>query len=297
MAAASELRLAAGALAVDLVPGIGGSVAALRWQGADVLRPLSPADRSAGNVLGVAIFPMLPVANRIAGNAFRFEGKTHGVAGNNPPERFHVHGTGWHLPWTVAAASATAARLTLAHAGRPWSYRATQDFTLSGDGLGMRLAIENTGDTRMPFGLGWHPWFPRDPGTRLRFRATRFYLEEPEGVSGDPVGLPAELDFAAGAPLPAGWRNNCYGGWDGEATITLTSRGLALHMTATPGLGHLQFYADPAKTFFCLEPQSMASGALNRSGGLADPAQGAILLGPGERAEVGLRLTVTAENT
>lgn len=38
-------------------------------------------------------------------------------------------------------------------------------------------------------------------------------------------------------------------------------------MTATPELGHLQFYADPAKPYFCLEPQSMASGAFNRPSG------------------------------
>ncbi|MBA3325829.1 MAG: aldose 1-epimerase [Rhodobacteraceae bacterium] len=266
MAAASELRLAAGPLSIDLAPGIGGSVGALRWRGRNVLRPLSEADRAAGDVLGVAAFPMLPVANRIAGNAFRFEGRAFAVAANNPPERFHVHGTGWRAAWTVAEASPTTARFDLVQT-EPWPFRASQSFTPTADALDLRLTLENAGRERAPFGFGWHPWFPRDPDAQLRFRASRFYLEEPEGVSGDAISLPPELDFSTGAQLPTGWRNNCYGGWDGHATVTLPARGLALEMTATPELGHLQFYADPAKPYFCLEPQSMASGAFNRPSG------------------------------
>ena len=54
-------------------------------------------------------------------------------------------------------------------------------------------------------------------------------------------------------------------------------------MTAEPVFGHLMVYADPARPFFCVEPQSNASGAFNRAGGFEDPAEGIRILEPGER--------------
>src|SRR5262249_13503489 len=100
MDAISDLiTLDAGDLAIGLVPAIGGSLAHFRKGGIDLMRPLSPADLAANNVLGVAMFPMVPYANRIAGNAFDFGGRTWAFQPNNPPERFNVHGTGWHSAW------------------------------------------------------------------------------------------------------------------------------------------------------------------------------------------------------
>ena len=60
------------------------------------------------------------------------------------------------------------------------------------------------------------------------------------------------------------------------------SRGVHLAIVADPVFGHLMVYADPAKPFFCVEPQSNASGAFNRAGGFDDPAEGVRVLAPGE---------------
>ena len=102
MAGTSDrLHLAAGALGVDLVPRVGGSMAAFRHGMTDLLRPLSAADDVAGNGLGVAMFPMVPYANRITGNVFDFQGRSYAFQPNNPPEKFNVHGTGWHRDWSL----------------------------------------------------------------------------------------------------------------------------------------------------------------------------------------------------
>jgi aldose 1-epimerase len=286
MGAISEpLTLKAGALEVGLVPHIGGSVSALRWRGIDLMRLLSDADLDAGNVLGVAMFPMTPYANRIAGNAFEFGGKRWRVLPNNPPEKFNVHGSGWQHAWTVTEAGAANATLSLdiAAGADPYSYRATQAFSVSGEGLGVTMAMTNTGPVPLPFGFGLHPWFDRDPDVTLQFEGKRFYLEEPDGISGDPVTLPPELDFTGARPLPGGWRNNDYGGWGGEATIRFPSRGAGLRIKADPVFKHLMLYADPAKPYFCVEPQTNASGAFNR-GRWGDPEEGVIVLAPGESA-------------
>ncbi len=284
MGATSELvRLAAGEIEAGLAPAIGGSLAWLRWRGIDLMRPLSEADRAAGNVLGVACFPMLPYANRIAGNAFAFDGRTWRFEANNPPERYNVHGTGWLRSWRVEAAAASAAQLALEVDDGTYAYRAVQSFELEARALAVGIEIENRASARAPFGFGLHPWFQRDPDVELRFRARDFYLEEPEHVGGDRITLPTELDFSAGRRLPERWRNNDYGGWDGRAEITWPSRGVRLVLTAEPVFGHLMLYADPARPLFCVEPQSNASGAFNRAGGFEDPAEGIRILEPGER--------------
>jgi aldose 1-epimerase len=286
MGAISEApTLRAGALEVGLAPAIGGSVGAMRWRGVDLMRRLSDDYRDTGNVLGVAMFPMVPYANRIAQNAFDFEGRRWRVLPNNPPETFNVHGSGWRRLWTVTRSDAATATLALevAAGADPYSYRAEQAFAVSEEGLRVTMTLTNTGAVAMPFGFGLHPWFDRDPDVTLQFSARRFHLEEPERVSGDPITLPPELDFAKGRPLPGGWRNNDYGGWSGEAIIRFPSRGAGLRIVADPAFKHLMLYADPTKPYFCLEPQTNASGAFNR-GRWNDPDEGVIVLAPGESA-------------
>ena len=297
MAGTSDLlRLAAGALTADLVPTIGGSLAAFRAGGTDVMRPLSAADLAAGNVLGVAMFPMIPYANRIAGNAFDFGGRSHVVEANNPPEPFNVHGTGWKRPWKVDHCDSAEAHLSLetGPGDGPFRYHATQLFRLDPEALSVTVGVTNTGDATMPFGVGLHPWFVRDPDVTLQFAARRFYLEEPGNVAGDPVTVPPELDFALARSLPDRWRNNDYGGWEGEAVLRFPSRGFGLRITADPVFGHLMVYADPARPFFCVEPQSNASGAFNRDGGFAAPEEGVLILHPGETAGGTVRFEVFA---
>jgi len=289
----APVELRAGDFELGLVPAIGGSVAFFRWRGIDLMRPLSAEAAARGDVLAVASFPMVPYANRIDGNRFAFEGRDYTVPPNNGSERFNVHGSGWKSAWSVAEQSADAATLTLDHhdgTNDPYRYRASQTLRLAPDGLAIATTIENTGPRAMPFGFGHHPWFERDDDVTLRFRATHFWLEAPEGIASDRIALPPELDFASGAKLPATWRNNDYGGWDGIAEITWPSRGVGLRIEADPIFGQLMLYADPTKTFFCVEPQTNVPCAFNKAG-RGEEGLGVIVLEPGETASGTIRFT------
>ena len=289
MAAISEtsvIELTAGDLSLGLVPESGGSVAWFRHGGVELMRPLSDADRAAGNVLGVAMFPMVPYANRIAGNAFDFGDRTWRFAANNPPERFNVHGTGWHFPWTAEQGDDGTVLLSLEYIApsEPYSYRATQRFELAAGGLGVTLTLTNMGPGPMPFGFGLHPWFERDADVEVEFRAGHFYMEGPEGVATERLATPAELDFSQSRLLPDTWRNNDYGRWEGVATLRYPSRGLGLAMKASPVFGHLMLYADPERSYFCLEPQSNAPCAFNRIASGRQQDMGVFVLDPGQTA-------------
>ena len=280
---ANMIELRAGALSVGIVPEIGGSLAYFRNDGVDLMRPLSEANRQAGNVLAVAMFPMLPYANRIDGNAFSFGGKTWHFTANNPPERFNVHGTGWHSRWQ-ARQDADGVLLRLDHIlpEEAYSYAATQRFALNPDGLSVAMTLTNRGRVTMPFGFGLHPWFDRDPDVELVFAATHFFMEGPEGVPTERLVTPPELDFSQPRRLPDSWRNNDYGGWTGTAEIRFPSRRLGLRLKADPVFGHLMLYADPKRPFFCLEPQSNAPCAFNRIANGSDEGMGVIVLEPEE---------------
>ena len=77
----SLVTLMAGDLVVELAPEIGGSVASFRTcqfgKIVDLMRPMSEKARVNRNPGGAAMFPMVPFANRIAGNRFSFEGHTY----------------------------------------------------------------------------------------------------------------------------------------------------------------------------------------------------------------------------
>ena len=287
------IELLAGLLRVGLTPEIGGSVAYFRTGDVDLMRPLSAESKARGDVLGVAMFPMIPYANRIVNNEFTFGGREWKVQADNPPERFNLHGTAWKSAWTVERCSVAEAMLTLDYISKdePYSYHASQYFGLSCDHPTVTTTIVNRGDWAMPFGFGQHPWFERDPDVTVAFRASQFWLEGPDYVATEPLKTPPELDFSAARKLPGTWRNNNYGGWDGSAEIRFPSRGVGLHIYADPIFGHLMLYADPSQPFFCLEPQTNAACGLNRIGGQRDPELGLIVLQPGNSTTGSLSFT------
>jgi aldose 1-epimerase len=281
----SEIQ--SGDLSVGLVPELGGSLAYFRKDGADLMRPLSAADRARGDVLGVAMFPMIPYANRIAGNQFTFDGRTYHFAENNPPERFNVHGTAWQLPWTERRLGDDETVMELRHAApdEPYSYAAWQRLKLSADRLVVVTEVENRGPRRMPFGFGQHPWFMPDRDAELRFHAGTVWLFGPDIVPTERLSPPPELDFSKGAPLPRAWRGFCYSQWPGTAEIRWPSRGLGLRIEADPIFKHLMLYSDPKRPALCLEPQTNAVSAFTAlDEDLGGYDLGVIVLEPGERA-------------
>jgi aldose 1-epimerase len=284
------ITLTAAHLTVDLLPEIGGSVASFRWhrtEGAiDLLRRMSDEACLKRDPAGAAMFPMVPQANRIAHNKFRFGVRTHRVRPNVPGEPWSLHGTGWQSAWTVSSGDASSAQLTLEYIepGEPYSYWASQEFMLTPAGLTVTMGVTNRGATAMPFGFGLHPWWMHEPDATLKFRSTHFWLEGPGYLATDRITLPPELDFSQPKALPRRWRNNCYSGWDGRAELCFPRSRFGLRIEADSTFRHLMLYCDPDKRIFCLEPQTHATGALNRLGDEGEDDLGLIVLEPGESA-------------
>jgi len=208
-----ELEINDGMVRAVVRPALGAGLVRFDWVHGGVLEPLfRPAPAGATPVVfDFASIVLLPWSNRVSGGGFEFEGRWHPLAPNVPGDPYPNHGNGFELAWQVARASATGVRLTVDSAGPgPYRYAATLDYAVAGGALTMAMAIENRGDSALPFGLGFHPWLVRDPDTLLLAPARAVWLEDAGHLpAGDePVPIPAGWAFDAASPIEAAARAN-----------------------------------------------------------------------------------------
>ena len=151
------LTLNSGDWQAELRPEVGGAIAALRYRGADVLRPM-PAESA--DVLQAACFPLVPYCNRIRDARFGFGPRQINLAPNFPPEPHSLHGLGWQRTWAIDSRAESKCVLVDDYDGSgrwPWAYRAHQRIRLGPRGCAVTLVLTNRSAEPMPAGLGLHP--------------------------------------------------------------------------------------------------------------------------------------------
>lgn len=277
---------------LDISPAIGGAITRFACGGRDILRRTSPGITE---VLETSCFPLVPFANRIENGVLHFQGREIKLQRNMGDHPHPLHGYGWRSAWRVEAVSREAATLVFDYRSGdwPWSFTAEQTFSLGGDGLEARLSIRSRDAHPMPVSLGFHPYFPRQAGTRLTASV--------EGMwKGDALMIPTELvdgsplvDLAHGALVDkAPFVDNCFTGWRSPARIDQPDGGLAVTLEASPECSFFHIYIPVGQTFFCAEPVTAMPNAFNRS----EPASvtGSRILAPGASLSIEMRIAVRA---
>jgi aldose 1-epimerase len=260
---------------VILAPDAGGAIAAFTFRGMDVLRPTTVEDRDRRNVHGHACFPLIPYSNRIADGSLVFEGTTHTLARNSGDNKHSIHGVGWERPWKVEARDRTSALLAFAHEPTgddakiwPWPFAATLVFALASDGHGASLAVKlgivNTGTAPFPFGLGFHPYFPKPPSTTLRFSAEGMWETDSTMLPLKCVPLGSAERFDPARTLEDTTLDNVFVGWDGVATLTHPREGLVVTIGADRTARFLVVYTPRARNYLAVEPVTHMTDAFNR---------------------------------
>ena len=254
------------------MPSLGGGIAdmvALTADGAKpVLRRWSGREEDGPFALGCNV--LVPFSNRIFGGGFSFGNRFHPLEPNLDSHPNPIHGDGFLRPWRVVSADDTNLSMALdAGAIGDYRYRARQHLVLASGVLSVSLSIANTGPEALPFGCGFHPWFPRLSGTELRFVADEVWLEPAgeEPKTKVPVATRPEFDFTRGAPLPDDLIDHAFEGWRNGALIRQPDLGIGCLVSASPELATAIVYSPgPAAGFFCFEPVSHAVNAHNRPG-------------------------------
>lgn len=292
MAGETTLRLTAGNLGLELSASVGGAISAFEWSGPSGPRSLlRKCNSRLENVLDAACFPLVPYVNRIRGGCFAFRGREVRLRPNMPGDPSPLHGQGWLNPWQVERHGESNAVLTYSHqAGEwPWDYDARQEFMLDGDGLSARLTCTNRSDNPMPCGLGFHPYYPCGPETRIDTAVTCAWTIDDKVLPVEQV--PAEGRYDLGNRLVCGQGlDNGWGGWGGKASMTDPEWPCDIEMSS-PQAKFFQLYSPPAGGIFVAEPVTHANAALNEPEERW-PEFGLRVLDPGKSMYLDMRLDV-----
>ena len=287
-----SLTLIAGSLKLKLSPSIGGAISNFTWTGGGGQTPiLRQSHTPLENVLDAACFPLVPFSNRIRGGCFRFRDSQVRLGPNMAGDPSPLHGQGWTSAWTVESESEAEATFIFDHQSGewPWSYRATQHFSLAGDSLHLRLACLNTSAEPMPCGLGFHPYFHCGADTRVQTSVAHVWTVD-ENVL--PVARMAAGGRYAIADEPVCGRglDNGYDGWCGEALFTDPAWPFEIELSS-PQARYFQLYSPAEGGIFVAEPVTHANAGLNEPE--SDWASlGLQVLAPGEEMELEARLEV-----
>jgi aldose 1-epimerase len=222
-----------------------------------------------------------------------FQGRFHPLEPNFPPEPCPLHGNGWLSEWAVVEQTTDRVILELASQGPgAFRYLARTTYALSVTALSVHLEVINHAPAAFPFGLGFHPWFPRTPDMQLQAHAEAIWLEDARHLPTRKISISERPDwnFDLPRPLPANWINNGFDGWNGAAWIEWPSRHLSLAIEGSYPLRSYILYSPSGDApFFCFEPVSHVVDAHNLPGG--PEANGLVTLAPNERMEISCRFS------
>ncbi|WP_213990222.1 aldose 1-epimerase [Sodalis sp. dw_96] len=235
-----------------------------------------------------ALFPMLPMANRVEGNAFDWRGQRVKLPSSPYDERFFLHGDGWLRLWTLVQQQPDSVTLALESAlSGVCKYDARLCYQLQGEALLATLSITNTDDQPFPFGLGFHPFFTKTPATTLWFQGNGYWPEREHHLPAEwRDTMPAGWDFSSPRVPGKGWINNAFSGWRGRATLHDTHDGSTVTLSSTADI--LMVYQPADSDFICLEPQTHPVNAHNLPG-----LPGLAILAPGESLTLEMQISHT----
>ena len=275
------LELRAGELRLALRPDLGGSIAGL-WLGElPVLRSSEPGELASSRAS--ACYPLAPYSNRLGYRRFRWAGADHTTASNFDDNPHSVHGVAWQRPWQAASQGASEAELQLVHqpdAHWPFPFELRQRFVLTPGALEVHLVFKNTGTQPQPVGLGWHPYFPKRPRSRLHIELTDRWESDASGLPTRRVpqpGIDADVSHLA--------FDHCFEGWRGQARI----RDEKMSLRLSSSLPYLVVFTPDTKPYYCVEPVSHVNNAIHMS----DPAaHGLRSVAPGASFDAWMKLEI-----
>lgn len=286
-----------GDLTLVLAPELGGAIAALRWRGNDILRPLPDGGEQRANLSGC--FPLVPYSNRIAQGRFRFQGQQVALEKNFGDHPHPLHGNGWLSAWEVTAQKPESLTLSLHHpaTGRsfehwPWPYKATQVFTLTENGLHVTLTLCNLAQHPVPAGLGFHPYFADAAHCEVQFNAEKVWLNNDDSLPAREVTTPECWNYAHFRPPVPASVDNCFTGWNGHAAVRWPQRNILARIFSPDACNAVFFTPVAGKNFVAIEPVTHINNAIHLL-----PADGSSqamnLLAPGESLSVTLHIEVS----
>jgi aldose 1-epimerase len=246
-------------LSLGIDPARGGGITYFRC---GEIRIFRDAVCGSNDPLDLSSFVLVPYSNRIAQGRFCFEGMDVALPPNHLPasRRHPVHGDGWLGTWQVESRDAHMATLRYHHQAHewPWEYEATQTLTLDGLMLRHQLSVTNMSDRNMPVGTGFHPYFPRS-GACIQAQFDGHW-----NVGED--GLPVDWNADINTPkiMPDTHIDTLFTGRQGGISLRWPGHSVLIH--PAQNLPETHIFIPRGMDYFCVEPVSHMTDAINRDG-------------------------------
>ncbi|MGE8295533.1 MAG: aldose 1-epimerase [Pseudomonas sp.] len=239
---------------LTLAPELGASL--VNWNrlsdGRALLRYSDEQALTAANPRRLACYPLLPWSNRIGGGGFETPDGWQSLSANTDHEPLPIHGTAWQQPWQVVDVTSDSASLQL-DSQSPFPYRATLHVQLAAGCLRLTLRATHLGEQPSWYGLGLHPYLPRNAHTRIQAKAVGVWLCGEDKLSRQWVARPQAWNFDEPTLLPQQLVDNAFTQWPGEARIIQQDAGYQLVCTAQ-GCDVFLLFCPQEQNFFCFEP-------------------------------------------
>ena len=240
---------------------------------ADVLPP-----KACGAVL-------VPWPNRIRDGRYTFEGDELQLALTEPAKHNASHGLGRWERWDALRHepdSVTLALDVVPQTGWPFELRAEITYTVdASSGLRVEARAENTGERRLPFGAGFHPYVHLGAASiddvHVRLAAAERLVTDDASI---PVGRTAvhgtEYDLADGRRLGSLRLDDAFTGLrreDGRVTVEVRPPGAdGAAVWFGPGFDYTQLFTlegiRPGVNGIAVEPMTCPADAFNSGDGL-----------------------------
>ncbi len=235
---------------------------------------------------------LIPFPNRIRDGKYEFEGKSYQLPINQLVENNAIHGFIFDKKFTVTNTelNTNEASITLEYnyngeiEGYPFKFITELIYTLTTDnGFNCQTLVQNLGETSMPFGDGWHPYFKLDKKVDELQLKIPTDIKSMVGERMIPTGeiLPfnnfSELTKINYVDLDTGFR---IAGEEGfvETEILDPEENLKIKVYQETGekkYNFLQIYIPSSRESIAIEPMTCNTDAFNNKDGL-------IVLEPGE---------------
>ncbi|MBX9466628.1 MAG: aldose 1-epimerase family protein [Rhizobium sp.] len=211
------------------------------------------------------------------------------IVGKAPDDRLAVNGTTYPMAqhgiarrreFTIVERTATSCRHELVsspqtHEVYPFDFRLTLEHRLDGRTLSVTASVENSGDTPLPFGIGFHPAFLWPlPGAEGKPHAVILDNGAEPGVVQLEDGLIGKT--LPNSPFKAGRLELAHSLFDKDALIFPEGAGAGLTYAADGGpslaftfenLPNIALWQKPGAPFLCIEPWH---GMAAHAGGTAE---------------------------
>ncbi|MBW4419635.1 MAG: aldose epimerase [Myxacorys californica WJT36-NPBG1] len=240
---------------LEVVPERGGIIASWQVQGRELL--YMDTERFANPSMSVrgGIPILFPICGNLPDNTYIYDGQSY---------LLKQHGFARDLPWEVVAQRTDdRASLTIALASNaqtrevyPFDFLLEFTYTLQGQALTLHQRYTNRSSGRMPFSVGFHPYFLAPDKSQLRFEvpsdeAIDQITKQPQPFFNTFDFDQAEIDWI----FPHLSRQS--------ASVSDLSRHTRITLSYGDAFPSLVFWTVKGKDFYCLEPWSAPRNALN----------------------------------